>query len=302
MSFLKTRRKKIIALISTIFTLGVICPTSLLAATGDAAAILAAIKVDTGNLLAAVNTIPAHIDTFATNFTQFAIQWTGPDSSSTTAELQSNFAKLSNVTVANAKAQSDLQQQLINDFATTNEITSSTLPYANDLIFQSMMGQSLTSSKGAAYRPSSGYGYIKNASGLNIKHSVPPANWPSTPTQARYVNYFNAIMAAQTFNGYVLSQLYTDTLKEQDGVSSDLQKSLMTQASNSDWFTLVGSEYIGLVLRQILMYNSQIFVLMTQLLQIQKQSLAAQAMTNTLLILGNQFTETQLLQKAQATN
>ncbi len=61
---------------------------------------------------------------------------------------------------------------------------------------------------------------------------------------------------------------------------------------------LLGDPNISHILREILLYTSQDLVVQSQLLKVQKQQLAAQAMTNTLLILGNQFNENTLLDKA----
>ncbi len=44
---------------------------------------------------------------------------------------------------------------------------------------------------------------------------------------------------------------------------------------------------LGAVLRQILMYNSQIYVQLTRLVKLQQQMLAGQAATNTLVALGD---------------
>ena len=105
------------------------------------------------------------------------------------------------------------------------------------------------------------------------------------------------ISAIQTYNAYLLSQVYSDYV---NGTQlTQQQNSLMQQASNAAWFTQVASENIGLVLRQILMYNSQVYVLLSQLVQTQKQALAAQAMTNTLIVIGNEFTGSQLLLRAR---
>jgi hypothetical protein len=59
------------------------------------------------------------------------------------------------------------------------------------------------------------------------------------------------------------------------------------------------SEKIGYVLRQILLYQSQTFVLMTQIVQLQKQMVSAQVMTNATLVAVNQVNERVLAADAQ---
>jgi hypothetical protein len=100
----------------------------------------------------------------------------------------------------------------------------------------------------------------------------------------------------QSFNTYVLSALYVDRIKNYS--LSTTQKNLMDIASSEQWFEEVASEEIGVVLRKILLFNSQTYVLLIKLLELQKQQAASQAITNTLLIMGNQFTEKELVNSA----
>jgi membrane-bound inhibitor of C-type lysozyme len=101
----------------------------------------------------------------------------------------------------------------------------------------------------------------------------------------------------QTFNGYVLSQLYEDV---KNGVAA-AQTTLINQASDpANWFATITTESIGAVLRQTLMYQSQSYIVLTQLLQTEKMLLAAQTMNNTLLVLSNQSNESFMLRKAVA--
>jgi hypothetical protein len=111
------------------------------------------------------------------------------------------------------------------------------------------------------------------------------------------MHYYNTVMAAESFNGYVLANQYAES-QTNNGLSQ-AQLSLVTQASSSDWIANVASEQMGMVFRQLLMFESQLYVLMTQMLQTQKQLLIAQAMTNALLIATNQMNEGILASKAQ---
>lgn len=287
-----------IVMVSVASLMGVLISTPLKAQSADLSAILAAIKKDTGDILAVVQTLPSKIDTLTTSVTGLVVQWTGPDTSTQTAQLQSSFGTLSNINAEITQIQKAIQPQLASDIIISNNIKSNVIPDANDLLYQSLLGNPYFNPD-PRNTTSFTYGYIRNASGLGITHAVPSNSWQGKTTdQTKYRNYFNTIMAVQSYNAYILSQMYAETEAKKSGKLSDMQTSLMNQASNSGWFALIGSESIGLVLRQILMYNSQVYVLMVQSLQTQKQLVTTQAMTNALLILGNQFTENSLLEKA----
>lgn len=275
---------------------------------GDAVAILAAIKSDTDKILVAVNDLPTAISTLIA----YCLNWTDPDKTDQTASLQSGFANLENVVANGQTAKNTIQANLVKDFLAASQITMSangqtSVQYlgVNDIIFQSLLADpknmGLPINVGSVKEDSNtiAYHYVKNASGIMINHIIPKPTWDSSDPgpKGQYTNYYNAVNAVQTFNGYVLSQLYADSLSNNQLTKE--QNALMQQASDSsNWFAKVASENIGVVLRQILMYNSQEYVLMVQLLQTQRQQLAEQAMSNTLLIIGNKFTESQLLTNA----
>lgn len=250
---------------------------------------------NTSTILNRVNNLPNYLNAL----TALALGWLSPDTSDATANLQQNFTNLANAVSQDQSTQLGLQPRLLGDFFGSNA-TTSTLPYANDLTFQTLLNQpyfnpdprnSLTNKVDSAYN------YIKNASGMSISHVIPGNNWNGKPAdQTKYINYYNTISAVQTFNMYVMSKLYA-SYSSNNAVDS-LQNTLMQQASSSDWFTQAASENIGVVLRQILIYDSQIYVMLNQMLQTQREMLAAQTMSNTLVILGNQFTESNLLGKA----
>ena len=73
------------------------------------------------------------------------------------------------------------------------------------------------------------------------------------------------------------------------GESSDMAPDLSSVIAND----------LGWVLRQILLFSSQTYVLMDQLLQTQKQMLATLAMTNTLLVANSNYQASILSNKAQ---
>ncbi len=220
-----------------------------------------------------------------------------------TPTLQNGFTTYVAQAATSTTAQTTLQQQLTTDFfgsasMPTQAITFQSTPNANDLAFQTLLGGGTQTFSDPNYKAgTSGYNYLKYAAGLNINHTLPnPSQWVGLPSdQTRYTNYFNAITAVQTFDGYALSQLYEDLTNN----ISAAQTALVNQASDpTNWFAIITNESIGAVLRQTLMYESQSYILLTQLLQTEKMLLAAQAMNNTLVILSGQASETMLVARA----
>lgn len=104
-------------------------------------------------------------------------------------------------------------------------------------------------------------------------------------------------MAVESFNAFILSSQLVDAQK--GAPLSEAQVKLIAQASGSDWAKQVATEELGKVLRQILLFQSQTYVLLSDLIQTQKQLLTAQVMNNALLIITNQNNETILVSKAQ---
>lgn len=292
---LKKHMKKIIALLTLSAGVSIVC-TLPARAQGDFLMIfyLENIMKFTYGTLVAVNNLPNYLQPL----TELSLAWLSPDKSETTANLQSNFASITDTLKKNSETQSSLLQRLQQDYFGPS-VTKDTLPFVNDLTYSTLMEQPYLSpdprqANDKNVNPT--YNYLKNAAGLTINHPLPNTGWAGTSDKKQeYINYYSTISAVQTFNGYLLAQLYTNNQL------SKSQTSLIEQASSSDWFTQVATEDIGIVLRQLLMYNSQVFVMLTQLLQAQRQQLAAQAMSNTMLILNNQNNETMLIKGAQGT-
>ncbi len=223
--------------------------------------------------------------------------WILPDETDTSSQLQSNFSKATNTLTTNTKTQLDMQTSLIKDFY-GRDVTEEITPYANDMTFGSLKGKPYFIKDPRSEKIDLGLNYITNVAGLKLTHIV-PGDWAGTPyAQRKYKAFYTTVSAIQTYNSYILSQLYLDNNGKNS--LSDQQTTLIKQASSSDWFTQVASENLGVVFRQMLMYNSQLFVLMTQLLQAQKQMLATLAMTNTLIVIGDSFTENQLYNEARS--
>lgn len=252
---------------------------------------------NTTAILKIVNDFPAYLQ----NLSTFALAWTQEDKSDTTATMQANFANLNNAFTQNTTTINDKQAQLNADLL--GNPAPQSLPYANDLVYSTLLNRPFFSPdprNPAGKKPTTdpAYNFFKNATGINITHQSPDQpNWTGRPNdQKLYSNYYTGIMAAQSFNAYLLSDVYANYLN--GNKLTDLQNTLINQAGSSDWFAKVASESIGSVLRQILMYESQVFILMTHLLDVEKQLLASQGVTNTLLVLMNQSTESTLVQKA----
>lgn len=263
------------------------------------------IKDTTANILQNLNTLPMVLQKLG----EFINAWLDKDDSDTTANMIPSFSSsngssnsssslgLSALLNQDLAGQSAMQSKLNLDLLTG--ATRDNLPYANDLVYSSLLGTFFYSTdprgKPPAINPQ--YNYIKNAAGVTIPHVIPANGWGgSKAEQAKYHAYYNTAMAVESFNAYVLSNQYID-----GDQYNELQKKLITQASDpKNWFAEIASEKIGFVLRQLLIYQSQIFVLLTQLVQTQKQMATAQIMTNALLIAGNQANESLLLSRAQA--
>lgn len=297
-AFLKSHLKKLITalcLFISVFMFFFLLPITRGASLGGDA-ILFAIKSNTDKILNDLNELPNIIHGLAV----FIKNWLDPDNSKETSVLQANFGGIANYFLANQSNQEKYFLNLSNDYFGPNA-TAQTIPYANDITYATLLDKPFFNpdprNNGKNPPVDTAYNYIKNASGLNITHVMPGLNWQGTTlNQQRYYNYYTAISAVQTYNAYILSNLYADYQSKNE--YSKQQTILLQEASGSDWFDAISKEQIGIVLRQILMFNSQIFVLLTQMLQTQKQMVTAQAMTNTLLIIGNQFTENSLLDKA----
>ncbi len=240
-------------------------------------------------LLLNINKLPVYLN----QLTKMSLSWLTPDDSSSTAKLQNSFTMLANERIQNAKTHNESQTQFLNAFLgrtapkNVSEITYQTL-------FNPPPPPTAANPTQNEY---ASFMYTMNASGLNIQHAPPQTFWnETTPAVILYKNYYYTTAAVQTYNGYILSELFANA-KNENKVKKT-QDSLIQQASSSDWFTQIASENIGVVLRQILLYNSQTYVLLTQMQQTQQKLLEAQVMNNALLIAVNQEAENRLYSKA----
>lgn len=268
----------------------------------DSESYLYNIMIYTNGILKQVNNLPNYLEGLG----KFIISWMTPDDSDSTAQMQTNFASMGSLITQNAATQNNAQLTLTADLygvqpSSFNNPPNSPeilkkLPQINDITYATMLG--LPPSPKAPKVANAPYNYIKNAGGLTTPHTIPDLKWQGpVEDQDRYMSFYNTMMAIESFNGYVLSNQYAEAMNE--NAFTSLQNSLITQATNSTWIGAIATEELGKVFRQILLFQSQTYVLVTQLLQTEKQLLAAQAMTNSLLILNNQNTESLLVSRAQ---
>lgn len=271
------------------------------------------IAENTYNTLQKVNDLPTYLQ----SLNAFITAWMSQDTSPPTVAMQSSFTNLGNLFISEetqiAPLLPEMNSYLLNNDGNnvfnvnngtatpTNLATTSTLWYGNDLVYSSLLGvpyfaKDPRQQTGGASKIDFAKNYVRNASGLNIYHILPGSNWQGKKeSQARYQAYFNTVTAAESFGAYILSRQYIE--KDQ---FTTLQAQLIKQASDpKDWFAQVSSESIGYVLRQILLYQSQLFVLMSQMLQAQNQLVTAQVMTNSILIANNAQNENMLASYAQ---
>jgi hypothetical protein len=220
------------------------------------------------------------------------------DPATPTPNLQNAFTSYVTATAASATALTNLQTNLNQDFLGSG-VTTTSVPYANDLTFSTLLGQPFFTPDPRANGSTPvnpGYNYLKNLAGAGFTHTIPLSTWKGNlADQIKYGAYYNSVSAIQTFNNYIVAQMYADL---NAGIPA-IQTSLVNQASDpKNWFATITNETIGAVLRQTLMYQSQSYIVLTQLLQTEKLLLAAQAANTTMLLLSSTTNESILVRKA----
>lgn len=240
--------------------------------------------------------ILADVDSFSKDLEGMAHSWIQKtDDNQVISTLQAPFTDLEYANNITLGKQITMGSDLTRNFLTMGSINpdSPALPVnANDLSFVTLLGSPLNSQNcsvldyacmnqqtqqmAASYK-----NYLQNASGSSLIIDQPNPRWSKSSTNAKqYLAYYNTVASIQSFNSYVLSSLYYR--QYMDKAATDLAAKSSTQA----WFSAIGTEDLGLVLRHILMYDSQIYVELNRLERLQQQQLASMAMTNTLLIIG----------------
>ena len=216
--------------------------------------------------------------------------WMNADQSPATAALLATFQRI------DASLGQQIDQQQVNAIV-LNNATSSTLPNANDLVYSTLLGKPYFATDPRNGFLNAAFNYAMHASAADHSHVLPSSTFAGAQTdQAVYARYVYTALAAQSFSAYVLSN---HALSEVTTVNPAL-KELLTQATDPDATAAVATEDIGLVVRQLLLVERQNLVLLSQLLQTEKQLLTAQAITNALLVSTASEVESQLLRKAEA--
>ncbi|HEU5281392.1 MAG TPA: hypothetical protein VFU82_05395 [Gammaproteobacteria bacterium] len=262
---------------------------------------LSQIATNTYNILEQINNLPTYLG----NIAEMAASWitTDADENAFITKNQADFASLGYWLEQNKLMQNTMQRQVMATL-TGQPLENFTmpanaprildvLPNINDLSYSMLLG--------APPAPKGGgtpYNYVSNASALNFNHTLPNLRWRGQNSDVfAYYNYYNTVVSIESFDAYVISAVAADA--QNGNQVSTLQTTLTNQATSSAWLAQIATEELGRVLRQILLFESQNYVLLTQQLQIQKQQLTAQVMNNSLLILTNAATEGQMLSKAQ---
>lgn len=264
---------------------------------GMGAGLLAAIKKDTGDILTGINNIPIYIGIYFTPLYMMATSWIAKDTKSdgVIPVEQALFAALNNEDTKGKEQQEAIalgltKQLLLNGNPNPKK---QYLPLnANYLNYGALSGRKLDPSKDKDVSPDTlGMTYIQNLSGTNFRMTPPITPLPGIVLPGNYQSFYNSTMAIQSYNTHILTGLLGQKEK------NSFREYLITQASSSDWFKTVATEELGLVLRHILMYDSQIFVQLHRLEKLQREQVAAQAMTNTLLIFQNSQTVGEILRR-----
>ena len=256
-------------------------------------AALVAVSIDASAHAQAPQLTPRSLAECKADSCTFVSSWMNPDQSPATAALLAVFQKI------DAALGEQPDQQQIN--ATVNSIVlnnagPSALPNANDLVYSTLSGQPYFSPdpRGGSVNPA--LNYAMHASAGDHPHVVPgPAFAGSVSDQVAYAKYIDTVLAAQSFGATVLTN---HALADVKNVNPALE-SLLAQAKDPSATAAIATEDIGLVVRQLLLVERQNLVLLSELVQTEKQLLAAQAITNALLISTGTVVEKQLLAKAQ---
>jgi hypothetical protein len=252
----------------------------------------------TSSALQIIETLPAYLTQIVLMATSFLTPDNGTngtiDWSTNWANQQNYFATINADALNNQGAVLGTQKQLVTTlFGTTVPVN------VNDLDYASLLGSANFFQTETRPNVDPALNYVTNSSGLGLALTPPGAGWGGSATdQQNYTNFYNAVSAVQTYDAYALSQNYQDS--KTITADSTARLALIQQSSNSSWFASVMTNDLGWVLRQLLVYTSQNYVLLDQLVQSQRQMATTLAMTNTLFIANSGFQASLLLQKAKS--
>ena len=181
---------------------------------------------------------------------------------------------------SNVTQRINLAKTLTNNFLLAGSSNTSNPTYSsnpNELNYTVLYGQKLVSDSSSI--SSLMQKYVTNASGSNLILQQTNPEWKDSNAKKQYDALYKTLASMQSYNQYLIVGLY----KSDD--QNETAQYLIDQANSSGWFKKVATEPLGVVLRHLLMFSSQSYVQMDRLLQLQKQQLAVQAMTNELIII-----------------
>ncbi len=224
------------------------------------------IKQITWQILVALNQSPAYIR----DVTRLAKSWLEPDDSDATAinqQLLHHYGEAVPVDYSYI-------QQLNNSFTSATTDSSTVNVNSFNALLSDKNNDGINDIRA----------YLQNISGASLHQGTLGSQIAALGTRdANAIQnekaYYATLTSVQSYNNYIISHFYHHFSQRKS-----LDK-LVQNASRSDWLAQAASEPLGKVLRQILYYESQHFVLQARLLETQENALGAQAMTNTLLIM-----------------
>lgn len=235
------------------------------------------------------------------NLSGFVVSWlaqdTGDDSINTQAQqslaLSGWMFTISQELIKAQQRQivADIMDRPLSDFDGKNPPILGDVPNVNEISYSSLIGVPPVANKPVDY-----YGFVKNASAVNSIRPVPDSQWSGGDDAIElYRNYYNTVTSIESFNAYIISQLATDSILK----ANETRDKLISLATSSEYFAKIATQDLGRVLRQILLFTSQSYVVNAQLQKTLREMVAAQAMTNTMLIKLNELNEQNLANNAK---
>jgi hypothetical protein len=165
----------------------------------------------------------------------------------------------------------------------------------NEIAYATMLGAKPVN--GGSSDP---YNYLKYVGLFYIPRPMPDPAWQGKEDdKKRYFEYYKSLTAIQSFNNYLLTRMKTDLEVEGNPRTNPLRNELIRVASARNFQEQVASKSSGKIMRWLLLFTAQNYVLNTQIQQSLRQMVQAQAMSNSLMILFNTPNENQLIRNAK---
>lgn len=287
-------RKSVIIPMTTIATMFLF--TQPVYAQGLVELLLMRISAINYSILSNINNLPTYI----TDITQMAQNLNNTnDQTNIMANYQYAFANLQQINATSLTTQMTNSQNATSQFLLAGSFDQNNpiLPQnANDLNYSILFNQPLPNTQAPQNIQTSQQNFINNLAGMGTILKQPSPAWKKSAAATNYTGFYNSIAAINSYNAYTLNGMLAQPS------SNNLNNYLIGVSSSSDWFKNVAAEPLGVVARQILMFTSQIYVLLNQLITLQQNMLGEMATLNTLISLeAQQLTGSQLYQSAQST-